>query len=175
MIEATKIKDIILARRSIRRFTGEKIPREYIKALAEVADNAPSACNRRPLKIYFVEDEQKLERLLYAGRFTKNIAKESTLAIIIAGDMEKVLPRSLADYWIQDASAATENVLIMAEALGLGACWCGAYPQKDVEGGIREILSLPESIVPLSLIRLGFPAEKAEPHSGYDSERVKFI
>lgn len=165
-------KDAILKRRSVRKFLEKEVPRELIDKLIEAGDSAPSACNKRPIDIYVITNKEKLAALSQSGRFT---GMTSPLAIVVAGDMSRTLPRSFKDYWIHDAAAATENILIMATALGLGSCWCGVHLQKSVEDGVREVLGLDESTVPFSLIHIGYPAEIPEPHSGYSPERVKFI
>ncbi len=165
-------KEAILKRRSVRKFLEKEVPTELIEELVSAGDSAPSACNKRPNNIYVITNKEKLAALSACGRFT---GMSSPLAIVVAGDMSRTLPRGFCDYWIHDAAAATENILIMATALGLGACWCGVHLQKSVEDGVREALGLEESIIPFSLIRIGYPAEIPEPHSGYSAERVKFI
>ena len=164
--------DPILSRRSVRKFKSEPIPREMIEKLCEAADSAPSACNRRPVNFYVVTNEEKLNELSAAGRFTK---MKSPLAIVVVGNLRKALPMQLADYWIHDAGAAAENILIKATELGLGSCWCGVHPQKKMMAKVSEILSLSEKEIPFALIKIGYPDESHEPHSGYSTDRVKFI
>ena len=165
-------KEAILSRRSVRKFLERDISEDDINTLAEAAYNAPSACNKKPLEFFFVTNEDKLTALSESGRFTKMIAP---LAIIVAGNMERTLPCSFAEYWIQDAAAATENILVMAKALGLGSCWNGVHLQPSLAEKIAKILGLSEHITPFSLIWVGYPAEFPESHTGYDAERVKFI
>ena len=165
-------REAILSRRSIRKFTDQEVEREKIEALAEAADSGPSACNKRPLKFYIITDRGVLSELSASGKFTKI---DSPLAIVVAGDMTKTLPRSFGEYWIHDAAAASQNILLMARALGLGSCWCGVYLQKGLMSEVSRILGLEENIVPFSLIKIGYPAEEHEPHGGYSGERVKFI
>jgi len=165
-------KEAILSRRSVRKFLDKKVPRELINELLAAADSAPSACNKRPVRFFVTEDREVLSALSSAGRFS---GMTSPLAIVVCGDMRATLPRSFADYWIQDAAAATENILIMANALGLGACWCGVYLQKSVMDRVSEALSLDGDTIPFSLIRIGYPDEWHEPHAGYDPTRVTFV
>ena len=162
----------ILKRRSIRKFKDTPVPREMIDSLIEAAMAAPSACNRRPVDFYVITDEEKLNEVSMAGRFTR---MKSPLIIIVVGNLKRALPLQLADYWIHDAAAASENILIQATAQGLGSCWCGIHPQKRMMKKISDILGLDEKHIPFSLIKLGYPDEFHEPHSGYDESRVHFI
>ncbi len=165
-------KEAILARRSIRKFKADKIDKELINELLEAGFAAPSACNKRPIDFFVVTNEDKLAKLQGAGRFTDISAP---LVIIVAGDMSRTLPRSFSDYWIHDAGAATENILIRATSLGLGSLWCGVYLQKSLMDSIKEILSLPENTVPFSMIKIGYANESVPPHSGIDKEHVSYF
>lgn len=162
----------ILARRSIRKFKDTKIPEELIIKLAEAAEAAPSACNKRPVDFYLVTNEEKLQELSGSGMFTK---MKSPLAIVVVGNLDRALPLSLSDYWIHDAAAAAENILIMATELGLGSCWCGVHPQKRVMKKVSRALGLGEREIPFALIKIGYPDESKEAHSGYSESRVHFI
>lgn len=164
--------DPILARRSVRKFKDTPVPKEIIDKLLEAACAAPSACNRRPVDFYAVTNPDVLEALRNSGRFTK---MSSPLAIVVVGKLSRALPLQLSDYWIHDAGAASENILIKATALGLGSCWCGVHPQKRVMAKVSEALSLGEKDIPFAIIKLGYPDESHEPHSGYEEKRVHFI
>lgn len=165
-------REAILARRSIRKFKSDKLSEELIRELLEAGFAAPSACNKRPLDFLVVTNGDKLDKLQGAGRFTEAAAP---LVIIVCGDMSRTLPRSFSDYWLHDAGAATENILIRASSLGLGSLWCGVYLQRSVMDNIKEILSLPENLVPFSMIKIGYADESLPPHSGIDTEHVRFF
>lgn len=164
--------DAILSRRSIRKFKETKVSREIIDKLIEAADAAPSACNKRPVEFFVITNEEKLEEISAAGRFTK---MKAPLVILVVGNLSRALPLQLADYWIHDAAAASENILIKATELGLGSCWCGVHPQKRMMQKVSLALSLSEKQIPFSIIKIGYPDESHEPHSGYDERRVHFI
>lgn len=166
------IKDLILSRRSIRKFKDKKVEEEKIELLLEAACSAPSACNKKPYEIYVVTDEEKLDLLSKSGRYTK---MHSPLKVVICGDLKKALPQSMADYWIQDASAVVENILLMANGIGLGACWCGVYLQNRVMDNIKGILNLEDNLVPFALINIGYPDEIKNSHSGYDESIIHYI
>ena len=101
------VKDLILSRRSIRKYKEDLVETEKINLLLEAACSAPSACNKKPYEIYVITDNNKLELLNKSGRFTRI---PSPLKIVVCGNMEKVLPREFGNYWIQDASAVTQNI-----------------------------------------------------------------
>lgn len=167
-----EVKEALQKRRSVRKFTEEAVPEELVEALLHAAMSGPSACNRMPWEFWVVTNPETLERLRKASRFTNYEAK---LAIIVAGNLSRALPQQLADYWIQDCSAATENILLQATELGLGAVWCGIYPQKRAEQRVRELLGLTEKQVPLNVIFLGFPAEEPKPRDQYQAKCIHWV
>lgn len=162
----------ILKRRSVRKFKDTCVQKADIEALLEAAMAAPSACNRRPVDFYVIEGEEKLREVSDCGRFTR---MKAPLIILVVGNLSRALPLQLADYWIQDAAAASENILIGATAMGLGSCWCGIYPQKRMMEKVSRVLGLSEKQIPFSMIKIGYPDEFPEPHSGYDEKRVFFV
>jgi nitroreductase len=156
----------IFARRSIRKYTDEPVSEADIKTLLEAAMAAPSASNRRPWQFVVVTERQTLDALAEAHPHGKTLF-EATLCIVVCGDLTE-----RETYWVQDCSAATENLLLAATALGLGAVWLGVYPKEDRVTAVRPTLALPETITPLNLISIGHPAEEKEPRTQYDGSRV---
>ena len=167
-----EVKEALLKRRSIRKFKEDKISEELINELLIAAMSAPSACNKKPFKLFVITNDEKLYELDKSGRFTN---MHSPLCIVVAGDMKKKLPLGFGDYWIQDCSAVTENILIMASGLGLGSCWNGVYVQDKVVSKIKEILNLEDRYIPFSLIHIGYPLKEVLEHSSYDDKYVEFI
>ena len=158
--------DTIFARRSIRQYTNEPVSKEQIKKLLEAAMAAPSASNRKPWHFVVITDRAKLDALAEKHPHAKMLF-QATLAIAVCGDTR------LSDrFWVQDCSAATENILLAATALGLGSVWLGVHPNPERETAIREVLGVPAGIAVLNVISLGHPAEKKEPRTQYDESRV---
>ena len=93
----------------------------------------------------------------------------------MAGNRKKALTEKENDFWIQDCSSAAKNILLEATNLGLGTCWCGLFPMVTPPKRVKEILDLPEEIVPLALIHLGYPLKESEPRTQYDSKKVHFF
>lgn len=166
------MENAILKRRSVRKFKDTPVPRELIDKLLEAAMAAPSACNRKPVDFYVITNEEKLQEISMCGRFTRF---KSPLIIVVVGNLKRALPLGMADYWIHDAAAACENILIEATSLGLGSCWCGVHPQKRTMERVSEAISLNDKQIPFAIIKLGYPDEFPEPHSGYEKKRAFFI
>ncbi len=167
-----ELKEALLKRRSVRKFTEQPVSDEMIEELLHAAMSGPSACNRKPWEFYVVTNEQVLEELKIASKFSRFSAR---LAVVVCGNLSRALPMHLADYWIQDCSAATENILLRATDLGLGAVWCGIHPQKRAEEKVRKALGISEKQIPLNIIYIGHPAEEPEARDQYEEKRVHFI
>ena len=167
-----ELREVLLKRRSVRKFTDEPVSEEMIEELLHAAMSGPSACNMKPWEFYVVTNPEKVEELKKASKFTKI---SSMIAMVVCGNLKKVLPLKMADYWIQDCSAATENILLRVTDLGLGAVWCGIHPQEKAEERVREMLDIPKSQIPLNVIFIGHPAEEPEARDQYDEKKVHYI
>ena len=151
----------IFARRSIRQYRDEPIAEVTIQSLLDAGMAAPSARNLRPWHMVTVTGRSTLLALAQAHPYGKMTA-QAAAAIVVCGD-RKASPR----YWVQDCSAATENILIAAAVLGLGAVWLGCHPNQDREEAIRAVLDIPDEIGVLSVIPIGWPAEERPPRTQY--------
>ncbi len=161
-----KFVKTILSRRSIRKYTPEPVSKDDVKIMLEAAMAAPSASNLKPWHFVVVTNRRRLNKLAEAHPHGKMIA-EAPLCIAVCGDL--TISES---FWVQDCSAATENLLLAATALNLGSVWLGVYPRQDRVDNIRKILKLPETVTPLNLVSIGHPAEKKEPRTQYDETKV---
>uniref|UniRef100_A0A7C3YRY0 Nitroreductase family protein n=1 Tax=candidate division WOR-3 bacterium TaxID=2052148 RepID=A0A7C3YRY0_UNCW3 len=160
--------ECILTRRSIRKYKKEKIPADLIRELLTAAMSAPSARNEQPWHFIVIDERKILDEIPKFHPYAQML-KEAPLAILIAGDKKLT---SYEGYLIQDCSAATQNLLLACHAQGLGAVWIGIYPREERIKGIKNLLSLPEDILPVSLVAIGYPAEKKEAENRYKPERV---
>lgn len=161
--------DLILRRRSVREYTTEPVDEETILLLLQAAMAAPTAINQKPWEFVVVTDADVLCRLrehLVFGRYP------APCAIAVCGNRQFAHPASGWKYWEQDCSAATENLLIAATGLGLGAVWIGVHPLPSVVTPVSAILNLPEDVVPLSLVYVGHAATMPEPRTQFDPRRV---
>lgn len=167
-----ELQEVLQRRRSIRKYTQEPVSKEDIDLLMHAAMSGPSACNKTPWEFYVITDEAVLEKLRNASRYSKIYAP---LAIVVCGSLSRALPSQLAPYWIQDCSAATENILLAATDLGLGTVWCGIHPQKRAEERVREALGLTEKHIPLNIIYVGHPDQVQEPRDQYKETYIHYI
>lgn len=159
-------------RRSVRRFTEEAVSKEDIDILLHAAMSGPSACNARPWEFYVIEDKTILQNLHKA---TKYANMNAPLAIVVCGNLSHALPAPLTDFWIQDCSAATENILLAATDIGLGSVWCGIYPNDKAVANVKIALGLPEEHIPLNIILVGHPDQFPEPRDQYDEKCVHMV
>lgn len=156
----------IFARRSIRKYSPKLVSEEDVKTILEAAMAAPSSSNRKPWHFVVVTDRVILDKLAKVHPYGKMLF-DAPLCMAVCGD-KTISPRS----WVQDCSAATENILLAVTALGLGAVWLGVHPIESRVDPISKVLKIPGYIVPLNLVSIGHPAEEKEPRTQYDEERV---
>jgi nitroreductase len=156
---------IIFGRRSIREYTNQPLGEQDLASLLEAGMAAPSASNRKPWHFVTVTDRAKLRALADAHPYGKMLASAAA-AIAVCGDA------SISEWWVQDCSAATENILVAATGLGLGGVWLGCHNRPEREEAVRDVLGIPAKIGVLSLISVGHPAERKEARTQYDPARV---
>ncbi len=155
----------IFARRSIRKYTGAPVSEADISSLLQAGMAAPSAANQKPWHFCVVTDRKAIQALADTHPYGKMLA-QAALAIAVCGDP------SASDWWVQDCTAATENILIAATALGLGAVWLGCHGRDEREQAVRDALGIPQGIGVLSLLSIGRPGEEKEARTQYDQARV---
>ena len=169
-MNTTTNPDFILGRRSIRVYSPGDVSEAAVTKLLEAAMAAPSAMTKDPWRFVVVRDKATLSKLaaLLPGAAMLSAA---ALAIVVCGDLEAAFERQLS-YLLQDCSAAIENLLLAAHAQGLGACWVGIHPGEPLIKRVRELLSLPNSLVPVAAVSIGQPGEKLEPRTRFNRDYV---
>ena len=165
--------DNIFTRVSVREFTGEKISAEQIDTLLRAAMAAPSAINKQPWAFIVVTDEAIIEKLGEALPYSR-CSNHPAVAFIPCGDLSKAIPGEMANFWINDVSAATENLLLAAHAMGLGAVWTGLHPDMNRATMVQQMLGLPEHIIPLCVVPVGIPAEHPDIKDKYKPENIHY-
>ncbi len=158
----------IFGRRSIRVYSPGSIPESTVARLLEAAMAAPSAMTKDPWRFVIIREPQTLSRLSAALPGGKMLST-AAVAIAVCGDLDAALDRQLS-YLLQDCSAATENLLLAAHALGLGACWVGVHPSEDSLRQVKKLLSLPAPIIPMAVIALGLPGEQPEARTRFRAD-----
>lgn len=172
VMENQAIKNI-MTRVSVREFTGEKISEAQIDTLLRAAMAAPSAINKQPWAFIVITDEEKIAQLGEALPYSR-CSNHPAVAIIPCGDLTKAIPGEMADFWINDVSAATENLLLAAHAMGLGAVWTGLHPDMNRAKMVQKMLGLPEHIIPLCVVPVGIPAEHPDIKDKYKPENIHY-
>ena len=160
--------EAILTRRSIRKYQDKLVDDDTVRKLLEAAMAAPSSMNLQPWRFIVIDDRAILDKIPDLHPHAKML-KEAPLAVLVCAD-SKV--QNIEGYWAQDCSAATENILLAAHALGLGAVWLGVFPRKERMDAVVGLLDLPEEIKPVSLISIGHPAEEKPASNRFDPSRV---
>jgi nitroreductase len=162
--------DNLFSRRSIRAFTAETVSPAQVEMLLEAAMAAPSAANRKPWHFVVVTDAGVRAKLAEVHPYAQMVL-QSPLAIVPCGEPALSIP-DRQDYWVQDLAAATENILLAATGMGLGAVWCGVHPVPERVRDVRGVLGISEGVIPFALIAVGHPAEAKEARTQYDPGRV---
>ena len=160
----------LVTRRSIRYYKKQKVEEEKVEKILRAAMQAPSARNYQPWHFIILDEEKTLEAVGKLHPYG-DILRRAPLGILICGDLEK---ENTIDYLVEDCSAATENILIGAHSLDLGACWLGIYPREKRVQKIKEYFNLPEQIIPISLVATGYPAEEKKLTSRFKESRIYY-
>lgn len=162
--------EAIYTRRSVRDFTQDPVSKEDIQDLLKAGMQAPSAKNEQPWHFIVIDDPDILHAVPSFHPHAKMLF-QAPLAILVCSDRRLELKRAS---WIQDCSAATENILLAAHAKGLGAVWLGVFPDADRVQGMQTLLALPPDIRPMALVAVGHPASRPEAVDRYDESRVHY-
>jgi len=158
----------IFTRRSIRKYENKAVPEDMIEQILRAGMAAPSAGNEQPWHFIVIDNRDILIEITKFHPYSQML-KEASHAIVVCADTSLL---KFEGYWVQDCSAAMQNMLMMAQDMGLGAVWLGIYPQEERVKALKELLSLPEHVIPFSIMSLGYPAEKKEPQDRFNPARI---
>jgi nitroreductase len=159
-------------RKSVRNFTGESVTSEQLDILLRAGMCAPTAVNMQPWAFVVVTNRNTLDSLADGLPFAKMLYKAGA-AIIVCAIPEKAYDKR-TEYAIIDCSLASENILLAAEAIGLGAVWTAAYPYVDRAGYVRKVLNIPQDIIPLNVIPIGHPTGEDQPKDKFKPENIHY-
>jgi nitroreductase len=162
--------ECIFSRRSIRKYRSEPVSEEKIEIILKAGMNAPSAGNEQPWHFVVIDDRKLLNQIADFHPYAKMLY-EAPQAIVVCGDpsLEKH-----KHYWPVDCSAATQNMLLAIQALGLGGVWIGVYPREHRMQKLKELLKVPDPVQVFAVIACGYPAEQKPPANRYRPERIHF-
>lgn len=163
----------ILKRTSVRSYLDKSIEEDKIEKLLRAGMAAPTAVNKQPWHFVVVTDKSLLQKLAKANPYAEMVAR-APLAIVVCGDMTKALDGNAREFWVQDCSAASENILLAATGLGLGAVWTGTYPSEERCAAVSEVLGLPETLIPLNTIVIGYPDGEVTPKDKWQESNISY-
>ena len=162
--------DCIMSRKSVRKFDSRTVSEETIETILKAGMAAPSAMNKQPWKFVVVQDKQMLKTI--ADSMPNIRTATAPMAIIVCGDMSKTLDGVAREFWVQDCSAATQNILLAAHSMGLGAVWNGLYPDLPRCKFISNLLQMDNRYIPICVVPIGYPAENPEVKNKWKPENV---
>lgn len=165
--------DAIMTRRSVRSYTSEPVTKEQIDILLRAGMQAPTTINNRDWAFIVVDDRDIMNKIIANQEGSAEMLKDAPVAIVVCGDLDLAIKPDV-EYWVQDCSAATENILLAAHDLGLGAVWLGTYPVMNRVEGMKRIFNLPENIVPMAVISIGHPARKLPKADRYEPKKIHY-
>lgn len=163
----------ILTRASVRSYTPQSVEKEKIDLLLRAGMSAPTSRDARPWHFVVVTDTAVIHRMATTGKASAAVGR-ARLVIVVCGNLKKALEGPGQQYWIQDCSNASENILLAAHALGLGAVWTSVYPKDEKVAAIRSVLNLPQYMIPLNAIAIGYPQVKATVKNKYNPGDITY-
>jgi nitroreductase len=160
----------ILGRRSIRRYTDEPVSDAEVKTLLEAAMAAPSGHNKQPWQFIILREKATMLEIMKFHNYSKML-EQASVAIIVCGDLEA---SGDSVFWPQDCAAATQNILLAAYSMRLGAVWLGVYPQPPLVEGLRKLLNIPDKVTPFCIVSIGKPQEQKPPGNRFNEARIHY-
>ena len=161
----------IMNRKSVRAYSDAPVSEEQLMTLVKAGMAAPTAVDCRPWDFIVITDKAALKQLADALPYAK-MAGRAAAAIVVAGDQKRQYGGEGSSYWIMDCSAATENILLAAESMGLGAVWTSVFPEQDRIIATRKVLGIPDHVVPLNLIPIGVPAGETKAKDKFNPKQI---
>lgn len=172
--KAAIVMQNILSRKSVRAYTDQPVSRAQIDTLLRAAMAAPTGRDMRPWKFIVIDDKEMLKTLAEQLPYAKMLP-EAQAAVLVCGDLSVTDDKgNPSGNWMFDCSAATENLLLAAESMGLGAVWTAVYPYDERLRPVTEVMQLPDYIVPLNVIPIGYPKGNPQPKNKYDADNIHY-
>lgn len=166
----------IMTRMSVRSYTDRPVSADTVEVLLRAAMAAPTAVNKQPWHFFVVRDEKVRNAIADSLEYGKHALRGASVAIVVAGDSTRFLEGEEASgFWVEDCSAAAENLLLAAHSMGLGAVWCGVYPISERVESLQKALGCEPAIVPMCIIPVGYPAGENSPKDKWDPAKVTYL
>lgn len=162
----------IFNRKSVRTYTDAPVSQEQLMTLVKAGMAAPTAVDMRPWDFIVITDKTILKKLADALPQQAKMVEHAAAAIVVTGDLNRQYGGKEAVFWTLDCSAATENILLAAESMGLGAVWTAAYPDPARITAIKTVLNIPQDVVPLNMIPIGVPTGIDKPKDKFNAKQI---
>lgn len=164
-----RVLEAIYTRYSCRSFTDQKVEMELLEEIVRAAMAAPSAKNVQPWEFIILDDREVMDQLCEALPYAKMLSSAQA-AVVVCGVSSSVEGGS--DHWVVDCSAATQNLLLAAHTLGLAAVWTAVYPYVERLEPTLKVLPMPEGVVPLCVVPIGYAAREPRVKDKFKSEKI---
>lgn len=165
----------IMTRTSVRDYSDRQVDDSTINRILRAGMAAPTAANQQPWQFVVITEQNLKDSITAAFEYTKMV-EHCSFAVVVCGDMDNLFTGDLpvGGFWVEDCSAASENMLLAAHALGVGGVWCGIYPLKEREKKLRTILNLPANLTPLNVLAFGYPAQHPTPKDKWQPAKIHY-
>ena len=170
--DSAVVMNNILTRTSIRKFQQRPVEQSKVLALLRAGMAAPSARDRRPWHFVVLNDTADIHAYAATMKHHGEMVAQTPLVIYACGDTTMMMPGQARDFWVEDVSCASENILLAAHAMGLGAVWTSVYPEARKVKGVSQALHLPGNLIPLNCILIGYPDEPPQPKDKWNEDKI---
>lgn len=170
-----EVLECIMTRASVRKYKPEPVNDSIVTEILKAGMAAPTAANQQAWHFIVITDQALKDTITDSFQWTKMV-RDCAFAVVVCGDMARLFEgdREEGGFWTLDCSAASENMLLAAHALGLGGVWCGIYPEEDRMSSLSSILNLPPDLRPLNILSFGYPAVSVAPKQKWDPAKVSY-
>ncbi len=172
--QAETVLQNIMSRTSVRKFKQQPVEDAKIEALLRAGMASPTSGDMQPWHFVVLKDKKDIERYAASNKYHAEDIKKTPLFIFVCADTTRMTEGQGKELWVQDLSAVSENILLAAHAMGLGACWTTIYPIQKKVNGISRTLKLPGNLIPLNGIIIGYPDEPLQPKDKWDEKKITF-
>ena len=169
---AKAVMQNMMTRTSVRKFKQQPVEEAKIEALLRAGMASPTSGDMQPWHFVVLKDKKDIEQYAASNKYHAEDIKKTPLFIFVCADTTRMAEGQGKELWVQDLSAVSENILLAAHAMGLGACWTTIYPIQKKVMGISRALHLPANLVPLNGIIIGYPDEPLQPKDKWDEKKI---
>ncbi len=172
--QAEAVLQNIMTRTSVRKFKQQPVEDAKVEALLRAGMASPTSGDMQPWHFVVLKDKKDIDRYAASNKYHAEDIKKTPLFIFVCADTTRMAEGQGRELWVQDLSAVSENILLAAHAMGLGACWTTIYPIQKKVNGISRTLNLPGNLIPLNGIIIGYPDEPLQPKDKWDEKKITY-